>query len=516
MLLNLAKEYYMYTLWTHSEGQAMGLRYFRDRDFPDLCIKKFELGYSLNAWKIFYQFAKEKGYQKALLEKVGLIIHKESNTYDRFRGRVIFPIHNVSGKVIAFGARMLKTSNTQPKYINSPETTIYSKREALYGIFQAKRQIREADNCYLVEGYTDVISMHMVGIANVVAAAGTSLTEEQIQLISRFTQHITIVFDGDSSGIKASLRGIDMVLAKGLDVKVVLLPEEEDPDSYVRKVGTAAFQDYLKKQRQDFIQFKTSLLMQSAQEDPIKQAGAIQEVIQSISVIPDEVKRAVLIQHCSKLLGVDETVLNAAQDKLILKQAQHRKKIHPPLVLQTATIAPVHKLEDSIKACEQESIRMLLNHGTTLIEEDKPLYTYLLQELEEVRFHTPAYRKIIEHFQHQIVQGNVIDTNYFTQHQDEEIQKTAINLTASPYAVSDYWDTRHQIYTAREEDTLHQTAFKNILRLKLRLIQQLIAENQAELKNEPKEEEEDKLLQIHMTLKQSEASIAQQLGIVIW
>jgi DNA primase len=523
ILLNLAKEYYMETLWEHSEGKTIGLSYFQERDISAPCIKKFELGYSLDTWESFCQFAKDKKYQEALLEKAGLIIRKEHKTYDRFRGRVIFPIHNVSGKVIAFGARALKADKNQPKYINSPETDIYRKSNSLYGIFQAKQQIRQEDGCYLVEGYTDVIGLHMAGIANVVASSGTSLTEEQIQLISRFTKHITIVFDGDLAGIKASLRGIDMVLAKGLNVKIVPLPEGEDPDSYARKVGATAFKHYLKAKAQDFIEFKSALLIQSAQEDPIRKAGAIQEIIQSIAVIPDAVKRAVLIQQCGKLFGIDEAVLNAEQNKLILRKEQeqrrkgaHASHVHTAPMMLTSKKEPAHMLEDSIKAYERESIRMLLNYGTILIEDDKPLYVYLLQELEEVLFRTPEYKKIMEHFQRQLAQGNVADVTYFTQHQDDAMRRTAIDLTASPYEVSDYWEERHQIYTAKEEDDLHQTAFKNILRLKLRLIQQLIEDNRVGLQNNLAHEEEDRLLQIHAALKQSEAIIAQQLGMVIW
>jgi DNA primase len=523
ILLNLAKEYYARTLWEHPEGQTAGLHYFQNRNFTETFIKTFELGYSLDAWEAFCQFAQNKGYQEALLEKAGLVIRKEHKTYDRFRGRVIFPIHNVSGKVIAVGARILKVDSQQPKYINSPETDIYRKSESLYGIFQAKHKIRQEDNCYLVEGYTDVISLHMAGIANVVASSGTSLTEEQIQLIGRFTKHITIVFDGDPAGIKASLRGIDMVLEKGLNVKIVLLPEGDDPDSYSRKVEAKALQHYLKAQAQDFITFKANLLIQAAQDDPVRKAGAIRDIVQSIAVIPDAVKRAVWTQQCSKLFNIDEAILNAEQNKLILQKEQEQRqkgerslRAHTASIMLTSQAAPGHKLEDSIKAYERESIRMLLSYGTTPIEGDNLLYMYLLQELEDVHFRTPEYRKIMEHFQHQLSQGNVVDATYFIQHQDEAMQKTAIDLTASPYEVSDHWEGKHQIYTAKEENNLHQTVFKNILRLKLRLVQQLIEDNRAGLQNELAPEEEDKLLQVHTALKQSETSIAHQLGIVIW
>ncbi|MHA7877845.1 MAG: DNA primase [Bacteroidota bacterium] len=523
ILLNLAKQYYASTLWEHAEGQTIGLSYLKERAFSEPFIKQFELGYSLDRWDTFYQHAKKQGYEAPLLEKAGLIIQKAQKTYDRFRGRIIFPIHNVSGKVIGLGARMLKAERQQPKYINSPETTIYRKSEALYGIFQAKQQIRQKDNCYLVEGYTDVISLHMAGVTNAVAASGTSLTEEQIQLISRFTQHITIVFDGDPAGIKASLRGIDMILAKGLNVKIVLLPEGEDPDNYARSVPATTLQNYLETQAQDFITFKATLLMQAAQEDPIRRAGAIQEIMQSIAIIPDAVKRAVLTQQCSRLLNIDEAVLNAEQSKLILqREAEQRRRgerllhAHTAPMTLNAKVASSHNLEDSIKAYERESIRMLLSYGTALLEGDQPLYVYLLQELEEVRFRTPEYRKIMEQFQHQLAQGNVVDAAYFIQHQDEVIQKTAIDLTASPYSVSEHWEDQHQIYTAKEADDLYQTVFKNILRLKLRLIQQLIEDNRAGLQNSIPPEEEERLLQVHEALKKSEANIADQLGIVVW
>lgn len=522
MLLNFAKDYYVHTLQEHPEGQNMGLRYLVERGIADSLIKKFELGYGLDTWTAFYAFAKKRGYEAAHLEKAGLIIQKEHKTYDRFRGRVIFPIHNISGKVIAFGARILKTASQQPKYINSPETGIYHKRRALYGIFQAKHAIRKEDLCYLVEGYTDVISLHKIGIDNVVASSGTALSEEQVQLIKRFTRRITILFDGDIAGIRASLRGIDMVLAHGMHVNIVLLPEGEDPDSYAQKVGGANFQNYLKEQSQDFITFKAKLLMQLAAEDPIRKAGAIQDIVQSIAIIPDAIQRAVLTQQCSKLLHIDVEILHDEQHKLISQKAQqqHWKSARhttraAPMAL-TTKVDCTHKLDDSIKAYERESIRMLLNYGTVPIEGNKPMYTYLLQELADVHFRTPVYKTIIDQFKSQLARGIIPKVTYFTQHRDEMIQKTAIDLTASPYEVSDYWEKQHQIYTIKEEDDLHQTVFKNILRLKLRLIQQLIENNQIALRKTLTLQEEDRLLQIHTVLKQSEVSITQQLGIVVW
>lgn len=523
ILLKLAKEYYTGTLWQHPEGQRIGQAYYKERGFTAPFIKQFELGYSLDTWQGFYQYAQQKGYSDELLEKAGLIRQKAGKTYDRFRGRVMFPIHDVAGQVIAFGARILTAAAEQPKYINSPETVIYHKSDVLYGIDQAKQKIRQADNCFLVEGYTDVIALHMAGIANVVASSGTSLTEAQIQLISRFTKHITIVFDGDPAGMKAALRGIDIVLEKGLDIKVVMLPAGEDPDSYARQVGSTAFQAYLQAQAQDFITFKAHLLMQGAQDDPIQSAGAIKEIVQSIAVIPDAVKRAVLVRQCSKLLDIDEAVLLAEQNKLLLQrkreQRQDRASLRPPGPAMTLTTPSelLHppKLAASIEGYERESIRLLLNYGTVSMDDGRPLCEYLLRELADVHFQTPIYKQILALYQQQLAQGQAVEATYFIQSQDEAIKKTAIDLTASPYEISDQWEERYHIYVAKEDDDLHQTAFKNILRLKLRLIHQLMDENRQELKDNPSPMEEDRLLQVHTALQQSETAIAQRLGIVV-
>lgn len=523
ILLKLAKEYYTHTLWQHPEGQRIGQSYLKERGFTEPFIKQFELGYSLATWQGFYQYAQQKGYSDELLEKAGLILQKEGKAYDRFRGRVMFPIHNVAGKVIAFGARILTSADNQPKYINSPETAIYHKSQVLYGIYQAKSKIRQADNCFLVEGYTDVMALHMAGIENAVASSGTSLTETQIQLISRFTKHITILFDGDPAGIRASLRGLDIVLEKGLDVKIILLPEGEDPDSYARQVGSAAFQAYLQGQAQDFITFKANLLMQGAQDDPIQRAGAIKEIVQSIAVIPDAVKRAVLIKECSKLLDIDEAVLLTEHNKLLLQREQEQQQDGASLRRRGAAMMLTAKsglsnppsLAASVEVYERESIRMLLSYGTTQLADGKPLCEYLLRELADVHFQTPIHKQILDLYQRQLAQGHVVDASYFIQSQDETIKKMAIDLTASPHEISDQWQARYQIHITKEEDDLHQAAFKNILRLKLRLIHQLIEENSEELKGNPEPEQEDRLLQVHTALKRSEAAIAQHLGIVV-
>jgi DNA primase len=325
ILMNFAKDYYHTQLLTSEEGMSIGLSYFRERGFNDRTIGKFELGYALNGWENFSEEAIAKGYNKELLEKTGLTVKKEEGTekersYDRFRGRVIFPVHNISGKVIAFGARMLGKEKNQPKYINSPETEIYHKSDVLYGLYQAKNAIRQQDVCYLVEGYTDVISLHQADVENVVSSSGTALTESQIKLIRRFTENITVLFDGDTAGIKAALRGIDMILKGGLNVRVVLFPDGEDPDSYSRKVGTTEFQKFLSDHTQDFVSFKAGLFASQSAGDPIKKAESIKEIVTSIAQIPDPVKRSVYIQETSSLLKIPEEVLLSELNKILIQE----------------------------------------------------------------------------------------------------------------------------------------------------------------------------------------------------
>jgi DNA primase len=319
--MNYAKDYFKELLFKSEEGRSIGLTYFRERGFNDRNIEKFELGYAVNEWSGFEKVALKAGYSKEILEKAGLIIKKEDGkSYDRFRGRVIFPVHNLSGKVIAFGARILTKEKDQPKYINSPETDIYHKSNVLYGMFQAKNEIRKHEFCYLVEGYTDIISLHQAGIENVVASSGTALTEEQIKLMRRFTENVTVLFDGDAAGIKAALRGIDLVLKGGLNVRIVLLPDGEDPDSYSKKMGSTELSQYLKDNTKDFISFKIDLYTADASRDPIKKAELIRDIVTSITAIPDPLKRTVYLQECSKKLEVPLSILSIEVKKILQSQ----------------------------------------------------------------------------------------------------------------------------------------------------------------------------------------------------
>lgn len=311
-------------LFKHQEGISVGLSYFKERGFRHEILKEFSVGYCLEQKDSFTKTAQELGYKLNYLVQTGLTIKKENYTFDRFNGRVIFPIHSLSGQVIGFGGRTLKKEPKAAKYLNSPESDIYHKSRVLYGIFQAKKEIVNTENCFLVEGYTDVLAMHQAGIHNVVASSGTSLTEGQIRLIKRFTPNITILFDGDEAGIKASLRGIDLILEEGLNIKVILLPPGDDPDSYSRKLSSKEFKEFLAEEATDFIRFKTNLLLKDAGDDPVKRASLIRDIVQSIAAIQESINRSVYIKECSTLLKVDEGVLNAEANKIRRKRAEQR------------------------------------------------------------------------------------------------------------------------------------------------------------------------------------------------
>ncbi|MBR6590143.1 MAG: DNA primase [Bacteroidaceae bacterium] len=324
---DFANNYFQNLLHNHIDGQSIGLAYFRQRGFRDDIIRKFQLGYSLNERNALAKEAKRKGFKEEFLEKTGLCYRRDNDGQlrDRFWGRVMFPVHTLSGKVIAFGGRVLKTDGKVAKYVNSPESEIYHKSNELYGIYFAKQAIVRDDRCFLVEGYTDVISMHQAGIENVVASSGTSLTSGQIRLIHRFTNNITVLYDGDGAGIKASIRGIDMLLEEGMNIKVVLLPDGEDPDSFARKHNATDYKAYINSHEVDFIRFKTNLLLEEVGNDPIKRAGLIGDIVRSISVIPENIVRSVYIRECSQLLQVEEKLLVQEVGKLMMRTKEEKQ-----------------------------------------------------------------------------------------------------------------------------------------------------------------------------------------------
>lgn len=339
-----AQQYFTTQLYEHIEGKTVGLRYFAERGFREDTIRKFQLGYSLDQRDALYKEAKKNGYKKEFLEKTGLVIaYDNGGVNDRFRGRVIFPVHTLSGKVVAFGGRVLKKDEKTAKYVNSPESEIYHKSNELYGIFFAKQAIVKADCCFLVEGYTDVISMHQAGIENVVASSGTALTQGQIRLIHRFTSNITVLYDGDAAGIKAALRGIDLLLEDGMNVKVVLLPDGEDPDSFARKHNASQFAEFIKQSETDFIRFKTRLLLDDAGNDPIKRSSLITDIIRTVAIIPDNIARSIYIRECSSMMEIDEQVLLNEVNKIRLSKDERQSTQAPP---PQANISPIPEYTD--------------------------------------------------------------------------------------------------------------------------------------------------------------------------
>lgn len=540
-----AAGYFSDELWTGNEGRAIGLSYFKERGFREDILKKFQLGYSPDIWDALIQRATGAGHKEEYLEKTGLSIRNDKGKlYDRFRGRVMFPIHNFTGRVIGFGGRTLKTDKNVPKYVNSPESDIYHKSNVLYGLYHAKKAIREVDNCYLVEGYADVLAVHQAGIENVVASSGTSLTTEQIRLIGRFTQNVTILYDGDAAGIKASLRGLDMILEEGLNVKVVLFPDGHDPDSYMHHVGAGEFKKYIEDNRRDFILYKATILLKEAGTDPIKRAGIIRDIIESIAKIPDEIKAAVFIRECSNLLQVEERTLLSELNKMRVakfKKAsggssspqsqsfQQHQQSHQPY-----EEGPPENLFESSgpyegpgpdtqinidQIQEQEIVRLLLAFGHELVTWDgiDNMYigSFIIQNLTDVLFEDKICNSIIEHYREEIENGHLPVASQFIKSQDRQIADLAITLSTSPYILSENWENKHNIYVRDETVNLKATILGGLFHLKKAKIAGILTSISNEIKTETDPVNLEILMQRFVAMKGVEKEISKHLGITI-
>lgn len=497
-----ARNYFHETLLNVEKGKAIGLSYFKERGFTDETIKKFELGYAIDQWDIFTNEALKKGYQLEFLEKTGLTIVKDGKKFDRFKGRVIFPIHSMSGRVLGFGGRILTSDKKAAKYVNSPESEIYHKSKVLYGIYYAKQSIAKEDNCYLVEGYTDVISFHQRGIHNVVASSGTALTPEQIRLISRLTQNITVLFDGDAAGIRASLRGIDLILEQGMNVKVVAFPEGEDPDSFAKKNSLEELQEYLTTHAQDFIRFKVSLLMNEVQNDPVKKAGLIRDIVVSIAKIPNNIQREIYVQECAKIMDISERVLFSELAQLAKREL--RDAAQKPLQQVPSSFEVVKNKgkqfskTDQLTILEQKLIEILLLYGNNEVDfidfievEDEDGRTklkkehyqntvaneiYLHLQDDEIEFSNEAFKKIYYQIIHQLNQEEKIEADAFINHEDTEVSKlvTDILMEDEKYALSDWM--RKEIYVRGKDKNLSKLVMDAILNLRRILIELKIKE----------------------------------------
>jgi DNA primase len=520
-----AAKFFHESLLDTDEGKNIGLSYFKERGFSNDTIKKFELGYSPDQWEAFTGQALKEGYQEEFLVESGLSVKRDNGTlYDRYRGRVMFPIHGFTGRVIAFGGRTLKTDKNVPKYVNSPESEIYHKSSVLYGLYFAKKAIRDEDNCYLVEGYADVLSVHQAGIENVVASSGTSLTVEQIRLIGRFTKNITILYDGDAAGIKASLRGLDMILEEGLNVKVVLFPDGHDPDSYVRNVGTNAFKTYIDKNRKDFILYKTDILLKEAGTDPIKRADVIREVVESIAKIPDSIKASVFIKDCSHLLQIDERALLSELNKMRMakskKDAQQQisKQAEAVEYASAEEISPEKSAKEDATQ-EREIIRLLLLYGGKMIDWDGIANTYIgpfmIAELSDVEFEHVPSKKFIELYSKELENGVLPEDQFFIHYPDKEIVDLAVTLLATKYTLSENWYEMHKILVPDEQVNMKATILGAIFHLKKQKVGKILDNLRTELQKVEGEADTEILLTQYMQMKKVEKSISDYLGSVI-
>ena len=527
---SFAQDYFSNIMMTSDEGQSVGLAYFHERGFRDAIINRFQLGYCPNSGSAFTEYAMQHGYDKDLLIKVGLTGSYENRLYDRYQGRVIFPIHNLTGKVIGFGGRILTKEKTKAKYVNSPESEIYNKSQTLYGIFFARNEISRLDNCILVEGYADVLSMHQAGIENVVASSGTSLTTEQIRMISRYTKNITMLYDGDAAGIHAALRGTNMILEEGMNVRIVVLPPEDDPDSFVQNNPIEVVTKYLEDNARDFIGFKTNLLLKDAQNDPIKRATVIKDIVETIAVIPDPIYRATYIKECSRTLEMAEQTLTNEVNKIL--RAKYRKQLgldssqasYPPY--ESSSPYPPYQQqqpqpEDSTPIGffqEQELVKLLLTHGTETLDiegEIVPIASLIIDDLKNdgLLFRDPTHKKIFDAFDRGLDTNHIPTAQDFISSEDEDVAVLAANLLSSQYKLDDW--QRHRIVVRTEDDVLRKTVFTSILRFKDMVIEDRRATLVKELQSCTDPDEQLILLQKKKKLDDIRTRINRDLGIVI-
>lgn len=516
-VLEFAGAYFVRQLQDEEEGRDAGLRYLQERGFQPRTIEIFGLGYAPNASDGLVRAALNAGYSRELLQKAGLIT---TGGTDFFRHRVIFPIHNISGKIIAFGGRQLLLQKNSPKYLNSPESEIYNKRKGLYGIFQAKKAIREKDSCILVEGYTDVISLAQAGVENVVASSGTALTPDQIRLIRRYTEHITVLYDSDPAGIKAALRGLDLILEENMDVRLALLPTGEDPDSFVRQAGLSGFEAYIRDHSKDFILFKTGLLVEEAGNDPMRRAVLIKDLVQTLARIPEAIKRSAFITEVAHQLRMDEHILVRETNKAVDEFLRQKKLGIPPDVMAAEREAQHQKFDRETRSAEpqvidlpgasgdhfqeRDIIRILINYGHKPLPSDPriSLATFMTQGLSDVqeRFTNELYQAILEDYIRQLSRGSVPGIEYFIKHADRRVRDLALELLTLPYEYAPWDDHDMPLQIQRHPDENYETdAVHAMLRLKLRMIMDQIRENQSELQSlqGPGHEEE---LAIHLRI----------------
>jgi len=557
---SFAQQFFSKTLFETEEGQDIGLSYLKERGFREEIIERFQLGYSPEQRDAFTKEAVARQYSPELLLKTGLVISRNDQLMDNYRGRVIFPVHSQSGKVVGFGARILKTNDKAPKYINTPENEIYIKSKILYGSYFARQAIDKADECLLVEGYTDVISLHQAGIENVVASGGTSLTPDQLRLVKKYTGNLTIIYDGDAAGVKAALRGLDLALEEGLNVKLVLIPDNEDPDSYVNKVGAAAFKDFIQKNKKDFILFQLQVALNDAGTDSTRKAEVVNSIAETISKInkaEDFTRQQDYIKQCSEILKIDESGMHALVNKFIRDRivTQERKlpfeeaKLHEENARRAeagdydeATFNLLFK--DELQ--EREVARILLELGVKRWDESKLIADHVLEEMvDESLIDNADILRVIHIFKEGLKHNSQLDKNYFIYHPDNKISSLAVSLLNFPYEESDHWrrefsqstgyqtqlfeqsyedfirtvarDNENELmsYLKMDEDRTNEEVDSAINYLKLRKVKRMLLENQVDLEKQHAPEQLEMLHRTHEHLKQMEIELTKKIGAVI-
>ena len=529
-----ADKYFVDTLWNTEEGKTIGLEYFRERGYFDPIIEKFHLGYNPDSahWDAFTEHAKKNGYSEELLEQIGLSIKGSKGLYDRYHGRVMFPIHSLTGRVIGFGGRILVNDKKSPKYQNSPESEIYDKKQTLYGIYFAKNAIARQDECILVEGYFDVLRMHQIGIENVVASSGTSLTMEQIRLVKRYTKNITMLYDGDAAGVHAALRGTDMILSEGMNVRVVVLPPEHDPDTFGKEFSVDYVSNYLKENAKDFIRFKTELLLKDAEQDPIKRGQVIRDIVETISVIPDSIFRITYVKECSRLLDMPEQTLTNELNKILRAKLKKSLGVEGEAIPEPETATPKQEetVEDQLPAGyyqERDLVRLLLMFGKEMITEERldeneekiyeqvSVAQLIIDELkmDGIVFTNVVNKKIFDIFDKALDEDYIPDDQVFTSNEDETIAQLAADLLFSPYKL-DQWN-KYSIYVTQEENNLRATVLSSLYRYKDLIIEERRKAVEEELKNTTDAADQMILLKQKKELDDIRKQINKELGIVI-
>jgi DNA primase len=567
---NFAQQFFSNQLFETEEGQDIGLSYFKERGFREDIIKKFQLGYSPEQRDAFTKEALAKQYNPELLIKAGLVANRNDQLTDNYRGRVIFPVHNHSGKVLGFGARILKTNDKAPKYINSPENEIYVKSKILYGSYFARQAIDKADECLMVEGYTDVISLHQAGIENVVASGGTSLTPDQLRLVKKYSNNITIIYDGDAAGIKAALRGLDLALEEGLNVKLVLIPGNEDPDSYVNKVGASAFREFVQKNKKDFILFQLEVALKDAGNDSLKKSEVVNRMAETISKInkaEDFTKQQDYIKQCSEVLKIDESGLHALVNKFIRERIstqerrmpfeetrQSEENARPDDPVGRARQAEETNYDDATfnllfkdELQEREVARILLEFGIQKWDETKLIAEHIFEEMvDDSLIDNADVVRLIHSFKETLRNRPAeLNKNYFIYHPDTKLSALAVSLLNFPYEESEHWrrefsqasgyqkklfekdyddfikavakDNNEELmsYLNMDEDKTNDEVDSAINYLKLRKIRRMLLENQVDLEKQHSPEENAMLHQTHEHLKKMEMELTKKTGAVI-